>query len=140
MNNVILIRDKIKDYQNKVTKVSGDKSLSIRFAILASLATGKSRATNLLKSEDVISTINCIKKRGIKIKFNKKICEISGKGINGYNNKKNLTLDAGNSGTAARLLSATLINAKNFIKFRIINIVVLCRYLFVHRLRVISLM
>tara|TARA_B100000787_G_C16194845_1_gene300011 strand:+ start:2616 stop:3950 length:1335 start_codon:yes stop_codon:yes gene_type:complete len=116
MNNVILIRDKIKDYQNKVTKVSGDKSLSIRFAILASLATGKSRATNLLKSEDVISTINCIKKLGIKIKFNKKICEISGKGINGYNNKKNLTLDAGNSGTAARLLSATLINAKNFIK------------------------
>ena len=96
--------------------MSGDKSLSIRFAILASLADGKSRATNLLNSGDVISTLSCLKKLGIIIKYNKKFCEITGKGLGGFNNKKNLTLNTGNSGTAARLLMAALVKSKNTIK------------------------
>ena len=52
MNKVIRINDKIKPF-NKTINIDGDKSLSIRFAILASLAEGKSRAFNLLKSEIV---------------------------------------------------------------------------------------
>ena len=83
MKKSIYINKKINIYKKKSIKVSGDKSLSIRFAILASLAKGKSRATNLLKSEDVISALNCLKKLGIPIKVNKKFCEITGKGLNG---------------------------------------------------------
>ena len=116
MTKLININKKINFYKNKSIKVSGDKSLSIRFAILASLAKGKSRATNLLNSEDVISTLNCLKKLGIIVKFNKKFCEINGKGLSGYNYKSNLTLNAGNSGTAARLLMAALVKSKNIIK------------------------
>ena len=116
MKTSIHIKKKINVYKNKTIKVSGDKSLSIRFAILASLAVGKSKATNLLNSEDVISTLSCLKKLGIIIKYNKKFCEITGKGLSGFNNKKNLTLNAGNSGTAARLLMAALVKSKNIVK------------------------
>ena len=116
MKKLIHINKKINVYKNKSIKVSGDKSLSIRFAILASLAVGKSKATNLLNSEDVISTLNCLKKLGVTIKYDKKFCEITGKGLSGFNNKKNLTLNAGNSGTAARLLMAALVKSKNTIK------------------------
>ena len=116
MKKLIQINKKINFYKNKSIEVSGDKSLSIRFAILASLARGKSKAINLLYSEDVISCLNCLKKLGVSIKFNKKSCEITGKGLNSYNYKKNLTLHAGNSGTTARLLMAALVKSKNIIK------------------------
>ena len=69
MKKLIQIKNKINVYKNKSIKVSGDKSLSIRFAILASLAEGKSKAKNLLNSEDVISTLNCLKKLGVAIKY-----------------------------------------------------------------------
>ena len=51
----------------KVINIEGDKSLSIRWALLASQSIGKSTATNLLRSEDVLNTINCLKKLGVKI-------------------------------------------------------------------------
>ena len=116
MKKSIHINKIINVYKNKSIKVSGDKSLSIRFAILASLAEGKSKAKNLLNSEDVTSTLNCLKKLGVAIKYNKKFCEIIGNGLDGFNNKKNLILNAGNSGTAARLLMAALVRTKNTIK------------------------
>ncbi len=115
MNKVICINDKIKPF-NETINIDGDKSLSIRFAILASLAEGKSRAFNLLKSEDVLSTLNCLKKLGIKIIIKKNYCEIFGKGLNGYFYKNDLTLNAGNSGTAARLLSTAALNSPKFIR------------------------
>ena len=89
MPRPIVINNTIKDFNKKIT-VDGDKSLSIRFALLASQAIGKSRAYNLLKSEDVISTINCLKKLGVKVKWDKKnnFCEIFGNGLNSYNFKK----------------------------------------------------
>ena len=71
MPKPIIINQTIKKFNKKI-KVDGDKSLSIRFALLASQALGKSRAYNLLKSEDVLSTINCLKKLGVKINWNKK--------------------------------------------------------------------
>ena len=74
---------------NKVISVNGDKSLSIRWALLASQGNGKSRAYNLLKSLDVISTLNCLKKLGTRIKFKKNFCEIQGMGLNNYVYKKN---------------------------------------------------
>ena len=66
MPKPIIINHKIKNFKKKI-KIEGDKSLSIRFALLASQALGKSKAYNLLKSEDVISTINCLKKPCFKL-------------------------------------------------------------------------
>ena len=96
--------------------MSGDKSLSIRFVILSSLAHGVSNAQNILKSEDVISAIRCIRKLGIKINVGNNSCKVFGKGLNGFKYKKNLTLDAGNSGTTARLLTGALVDSNFKIK------------------------
>ena len=60
MKNKIKILKPLKSF-NKTLNIEGDKSLSIRWALLSSQALGKSKAINLLKSEDVISTLNCLK-------------------------------------------------------------------------------
>jgi len=111
----IIIKKKINSFNKKI-RVPGDKSLSIRWALLASQALGKSKAYNLLKSEDVLSALKGLKKLGVKIKLNKKFCEIDGVGINGFRYKKNLTIDAGNSGTFGRLILALLIRSPYKIK------------------------
>jgi 3-phosphoshikimate 1-carboxyvinyltransferase len=115
MSGTLLITNKIKNFNKKIN-VTGDKSLSIRWVLLASQATGKSKAYNLLMSEDVLATIVAIKKLGIKVKLHKKYCEIFGNGINGFNFKKNLTIDAKNSGTLGRLILGLLIRSPKKIK------------------------
>ena len=116
MKKVVKINKKIEKFKINSINIPGDKSLSIRFVILASLSKGKCIAKNLLMSEDVLSAINIIKKLGIKVKLNPKSCEIYGKGLSGFKYKKNTTLDAGNSGTTARLITATLMNSNKPIK------------------------
>ena len=71
MPNHILINNKINSYKKKI-EVTSDKSISIRCVLMASQATGKSKAYNLLNSEDVFSTIKCLKKLGTKIIIKKK--------------------------------------------------------------------
>ncbi len=115
MKNHVLIKKKIRPF-NKHIEVSGDKSISIRCILLASQAIGKSKIYNLLESEDVINTLLSIKKLGIKYKKVKNYYEIDGYGIDGFNIKKNITINAGNSGTLARLILGILINAKKEIK------------------------
>jgi 3-phosphoshikimate 1-carboxyvinyltransferase len=115
MSNYLEIKKKINKF-NKEIQVSGDKSLSIRWVLLASQATGKSKAYNLLMSDDVIAAINSIKKLGIKVKINKNCCEIYGNGINGFKYKKKLTIDAKNSGTLGRLILGLLIKSPYKIK------------------------
>ena len=115
MLSKIKINQKIQPF-NKILEMEGDKSLSIRWALLSSQAEGVSKSINLLRSEDVISTINCLKKLGVKIKLKKDICEIYGLGLNGYKYKKRVILNAGNSGTLARLIMGLLVHAKNKIK------------------------
>ena len=88
MKNFVKINDIIKPF-NKTLEIEGDKSLSIRWALIASQAKGKSRAINLLKSEDVLNTLECLKKLGVKIKLSKNYCDIFGKGLNQFNYKKN---------------------------------------------------
>ena len=113
--NKIFINDTIKPF-NKIIKIEGDKSLSIRWALIASQAYGKSTAKNILRSEDVASTLECLKKLGVKIKQNKHECQIIGLGLNGFKYKKNIILNAGNSGTLARLIMGLLIHSKSKIK------------------------
>ena len=117
MNKVLKISEKIKPFKKSLI-IEGDKSLSIRWSLLASQASGVSRSFNLLKSEDVIDTLNCLKKLGIKIKLNKKFCEIKGEGLNGFKYKKNIILNAGNSGTLARLMLGLLVRSKKDIIVR----------------------
>ena len=115
MSKVLFIKNKIKEF-NKQIQVSGDKSLSIRWILLASQASGKSSAYNLLMSEDVLAALDSIKKLGIKVKLGKKHCEVIGNGINGYKYKKNLTINARNSGTLGRLILGLLIKSPQVIK------------------------
>jgi len=111
MKNYVLISNIIKKF-NKTINVQGDKSISIRWALMASQAVGKSRAYNLLKSEDVESALNALKKLGVKVKKYKKYCEIEGSGLNGFSFKDKTMVDAGNSGTLARLVLGLLVKSK----------------------------
>jgi len=115
MTNSIVIKKKLKDFNKKIV-VSGDKSISIRWVLFASLASGNSKAQNLLISEDVKAAIKTVRKLGIKVISNNKFCKIYGKGINGFNYKRNLTLNAENSGTLGRLILGFLINTTKPIK------------------------
>ena len=111
----IVLRKKIEPYNKKII-MEGDKSLSIRWALISSQSFSKCRSSNLLMSEDVINTLNCLKKLGVKIKLTKNFCEIIGVGLNGFKYKKKLLLNAGNSGTLSRLIMGLLVHAKNSIK------------------------
>ena len=115
MSNLIIIKNKIGKF-NKIIQVSGDKSLSIRWVLFASLSTGKSKAYNLLMSEDVIAALNTIKKLGIPVNYKDNVCEIEGKGLNGYQYKKNIIIDAKNSGTLGRLILGLIIDTPFKIK------------------------
>jgi len=115
MPNSIIVNKKIKAFNKKIT-VSGDKSISIRWVLFSSLGNGISSAQNLLMSEDVITAINAIKKLGIKVQYNKRICKVYGKGVDGYQFKKGLVINAENSGTLGRLILGLLINTKFPIK------------------------
>ena len=115
MPKPITINKKIEEFNKKI-QVDGDKSLSIRFVLLASQAIGKSKAFNILHSADLISSINILRKLGIKIFLNKNYCEVYGQGVNGFHYKKNLTLDAGNSGTLGRCILGCLIQSPYKIK------------------------
>tara|TARA_B100000003_G_C10913100_1_gene364058 strand:- start:175 stop:1494 length:1320 start_codon:yes stop_codon:yes gene_type:complete len=115
MPNFISIKKKIKKF-NKIITVDGDKSLSIRWVLFSSIATGISEAKNLLMSEDVLASIDVIKKLGIKVKKKDNSLKIYGKGIDGYKYRKNLVLNAKNSGTLGRLILGLIINSPKTIK------------------------
>ena len=115
MPNHIIIKKKIANFRKKIF-VSGDKSISIRWVLFASIASGISKARNLLISEDVLAAINIIKKFGIKVIQKKGLFIIFGKGINGYNFRKNTVINAGNSATLGRLILGLIINSTKTIK------------------------
>ena len=115
MAKILVIKKKINSFKKEI-EVSGDKSLSIRWILLASQAIGKSRAYNLLMSEDVLATIKAIRKLGIKVIARNSYCEIFGNGINGFKYKNGIIIDAKNSGTLGRLILGLLIKSPNKIK------------------------
>ena len=59
MEKKIIIKGIIKSFHNTI-EIEGDKSLSIRWAIMSAQALGKSKAFNLLNSEDVNNTLIAI--------------------------------------------------------------------------------
>ena len=53
---------------SKTINVDSDKSISIRSFLIGAISRNITSTTNVLESEDVLSTINCLKKLGVKIK------------------------------------------------------------------------
>ena len=51
----------------KIIKVDADKSISIRSFLIGAISQDVSIAKNILESDDVLSTIHCLKKLGVKI-------------------------------------------------------------------------
>ena len=109
MDNKIVLKKKITSFSKKIS-IPGDKSISIRWVLISSLANGISKATNLLMSEDVIASIQAIKKLGVKVIVKNDICKIYGVGVRGYKYKKNVSINARNSGTLGRLISGILVD------------------------------
>ena len=109
----LIIKSKILPFK-KTIKVDSDKSISIRTFLIGAISHKISSAKNVLESEDVLSTINCLKKLGVKIqKKNEKNYLIYGKGLGSFYIKKNSKLNFGNSGTLARLLVGILSSTPN---------------------------
>ena len=115
MKNQIEIQKIIKPFKKQII-VSSDKSLSIRCILLSSIAIGRSKIFNLLKSEDVDNTLGAVKKIGVSYIKKKNYLEINGVGINGFKIKKNTVLNAGNSGTLARCIIGLCSASKNKLK------------------------
>ncbi len=111
----IVIKSKIRDF-NKVIHVDGDKSLSIRSLLVGSQSYGLCTIQNLPMSGDILSTISGLRKLGVKILLKNNSSLIYGNGLNGFNYKKNILINAGNSGTFARLLLGLLIKCPYEIK------------------------
>ena len=104
----VIIKNKIRNF-NKTISVDSDKSISIRSFLIGAISNNVSEIKNVLESEDVFSTINCLRKLGVKIKRIKpRNYLIYGKGFGSLRAKKNTTIDCGNSGTLARLLTGIL--------------------------------
>lgn len=88
-------------------RLSGDKSISHRHAILGALAEGKTTIANFSPSRDCAATLACLKKLGVPIDGNADTIAIEGVGTGGLG-RADGPLDAQNSGTTMRLLAGTL--------------------------------
>lgn len=88
-------------------KVPGDKSISHRSLILASLAEGESRVTGILDSEDVRSTAGVLRAMGAHIPELSQDMKVQGGGLRGLRPPKG-ALDCGNSGTTTRLVAGVV--------------------------------
>jgi 3-phosphoshikimate 1-carboxyvinyltransferase len=88
-------------------KVPGDKSVSHRAVIFGSMASGKSKVTNLLLSDDTKCTIEIMEALGADISIDEGNLFITGVGRDGFREPVNI-LDCKNSGTTMRLMMGVL--------------------------------
>ncbi|TVP16304.1 3-phosphoshikimate 1-carboxyvinyltransferase [Shewanella sp. KCT] len=89
--------------------IPGSKSISNRALLLATLAEGKTRLTNLLDSDDIRHMLTALKQLGVNYQLsdNNRVCELDGLG-GVINSDTAQTLFLGNAGTAMRPLCAAL--------------------------------
>ena len=87
--------------------IPGDKSISHRALIIGSQATGIVKVTNLLESADVFSTMNALRKFGVRIIKKGKYYYVYGLVVGGLR-EYNGVINCGNSGTTARLMMGLL--------------------------------
>jgi len=95
---------------NGSIRVPGDKSISHRSIIFGSLAEGETKVYDILRGEDVLSTMQVFRDLGVEIEDKDGVVTIQGVGMNGLKAPKK-ALDMGNSGTSIRLISGVLAGA-----------------------------
>ncbi len=92
--------------QGKITP-PGDKSISHRLILLASLAEGRSVIRRFLRSDDCLRTLEAMKQMGVSMVEKSSDLEIQGAGLRGLKSPGNM-IYTGNSGTTTRLLLGVL--------------------------------
>ena len=95
------------NHLNGSIRVPGDKSISHRSIIFGSLAEGETKVYDILRGEDVLSTMQVFRDLGVEIEDKDGIVTIQGVGMDGLKVPQN-ALDMGNSGTSIRLISGVL--------------------------------
>ena len=95
---------------NGSIRVPGDKSISHRSIIFGSLADGETKVYDILRGEDVLSTMQVFRDLGVEIEDKDGVVTIQGVGLDGLKVPQN-ALDMGNSGTSIRLISGVLAGA-----------------------------
>jgi len=111
MNRNFIKVSKLKKIDSEL-RVPGDKSISHRSVIIASLSEGVSKISNYLMSEDCLNTLRAFQALGVKItQTGDREFEVEGKGLNGLKSPS-CRLDLGNSGTGLRLLAGVLASQK----------------------------
>lgn len=88
-------------------KVPGDKSISHRAIIFASLAQGRTTISHFLDGEDCMRTIAAFQAMGVRITKDKHNVTVDSGGVASLKEPHN-PIDLGNSGTTARLLMGIL--------------------------------
>ncbi|MGF1698909.1 3-phosphoshikimate 1-carboxyvinyltransferase [Photobacterium makurazakiensis] len=94
---------------NGTVNLPGSKSVSNRALLLAALAKGTTRLTNLLDSDDIRHMLNALSQLGVSYQLSedKTTCEVIGLGA-AFKPEQSLELFLGNAGTAMRPLAAAL--------------------------------
>ena len=95
---------------NGSIRVPGDKSISHRSIIFGSLAEGETKVYEILRGEDVLSTMQVFRDLGVEIEDKDGVVTIQGVGMGGLKTPQK-ALDMGNSGTSIRLISGVLAGA-----------------------------
>jgi 3-phosphoshikimate 1-carboxyvinyltransferase len=85
----------------------GDKSISHRYGMIASLAEGVSKIQNYSTGADCHSTLGCVRALGIDVEVRGTSVTIHGKGLRGWKAPA-ADLDAGNSGSTIRMMAGLL--------------------------------
>ena len=88
-------------------RIPGDKSISHRSIMFGSLAKGVTTVRDILRGEDVLSTMQVFRDLGVTIEDDGDVVSIHGVGFDGLKAPQN-KLDMGNSGTSIRLISGVL--------------------------------
>jgi len=88
-------------------ELPGDKSISHRYAIVSAVSEGTSEITNFASAADCHSTLECLRRLGVKIESSEGRVRVSGNGLDGLK-KPRRALDAENSGSTLRMLAGVL--------------------------------
>lgn len=97
------------EHVNGTVNIPGSKSISNRALLLAAMASGTTRLTNLLDSDDIRHMLDALKQLGVnyQLSADKSICTVTGLG-GPLCSMQPLSLFLGNAGTAMRPLCAAL--------------------------------
>ena len=106
-----MISNLIEGGINGTPIIPGDKSISHRSIIIPSISNGICEINNILKSDDVMHTLEAFKSMGVKIEEMPGKVLIHGKGLNSLKKPRD-EIYLGNSGTSARLLTGLLSSQK----------------------------